>query len=83
MNYYTLPTIGTGTSDDPFRPDIPGGTPFVGNNNVDGTYLIATPVDLGIDTSKRTKQLPRQALEATANARGLQYNDVAKWLVGG
>lgn len=83
MNYYTVSMIGDGSEANPFRPDIPIGTSFAGSDSTDGTFLIATITDLGTDTINRTKQLPRQALEATANARGLLYNDVAKWFVGG
>lgn len=84
MNYYTLPKIGTGTNDDPFRPDIPNGTPFVGNIGSDGNYLIATTVDLGADTAQRVKQLPYQALQNACNAKGIPFDDVySKWFVGG
>jgi hypothetical protein len=83
MYHYTVNKIGTGTNDDPFRPDIPEGTPFVGNVGSDGEYLIATNVELS-DTTKRKRQLPRQALENACNAKGLMYDDVAnKWFVGG
>lgn len=82
MNYYTLPKIGTGTSDDPFRPDIPDGTPFVGNVGNDGEYLIATPADLPTKTG-RTKQLPYQALQNACNAKGIPFDEAYnKWFVG-
>lgn len=82
MYYYTVPVIGDGSEDNPFRPDLPEGTSFVGNIGSDGEYLVASPVDLA-DTTKRKKQLPRQALEATANAKGLKYDDVLMWFAGG
>lgn len=83
MNYYTCPKIGSGTSTDPYRPDIPDGTSFVGNIGSDGGYLIATTVDLGSDTTTRIKQLPIQALQNTCNAKGLPFDDVYnKWSVG-
>lgn len=79
MNYYTAPRIGSGTSDDPYRPDVPAGTSWVGNT--DGSdYLIATPANLS-ETAKRKRQLPRPALEAAAKARGLRYEDVSRWRV--
>lgn len=79
MNHYTLPRIGSGTDADPYRPDVPAGISWVGNTN--GTdYLIATPADLS-ETAQRKKQLPRQALENAANARGFAYDDVLKWSV--
>lgn len=79
MVYYTLPRIGTGTDEDPFRPDVEPGTSWVGAPN--GTdYLIATPSDLPAKTG-RTKRLPRQALENAAHARGIQYADLMRWRV--
>jgi hypothetical protein len=83
MNYYTLPKIGTGTNDDPYRPDIPDGTSFVGIIGSDGDYLIATPVELPTKAN-RVKQLPFQALQNSCSAKGLPFDDVYnKWNVGG
>lgn len=79
MNHYTVPRIGTGTADDPFRPDLPAGTSWVGNT--DGTdYLIATPADLS-DTTKRKRRLPEPPLREAAEARGFRYEDVTTWRV--
>lgn len=83
MNYYTLPRIGTGTDADPYRPDIPNGTSFVGTIGSDGEYLIMTPVDLPVKAN-RIKQLPIQGLQNACNAKGIPFNDVySKWFVGG
>ncbi|MBO0959563.1 hypothetical protein J1P26_07425 [Neobacillus sp. MM2021_6] len=81
MFYYTVKTIGSGTESDPFRPDLPEGTAFVGQEK-DGEYLVAVINELP-EQAGRKKQLPRQALEATAKAKGLTYDDVMKWNVGG
>lgn len=84
MYYYTVDKIGTGTNDDPIRPNIPDGTPFVGNIGSDGNYLIASTVDLGSDTQTRVKQLPYQALQNACNAKGIPFNDVYNvWKLGG
>jgi hypothetical protein len=84
MYYYTVDKIGSGTSDDPIRPNIPDGTPFVGNVGNDGNYLITSTVDLGADTEKRVKQLPTQALQNACNAKGIPFNDVYNaWKLGG
>ena len=80
MEYYTVKTIGSGTHDDPFRPDLPEGVDFVGYEK-DGEYLVAIKKELP-EQAGRKKQLPRQALEATAKAKGLTYNDVMSWFVG-
>lgn len=80
MTYYTAPRLGSGTAADPYRPDVPAETSWVGHTNgVD--YLIATPTDLPVKVG-RTKQLPRPALELAANARGRAYDDVLTWRVG-
>jgi hypothetical protein len=81
MEYYTTPMIGDGTPENPFRPDLPEGTSFSGQVK-DGEYLVVVPTVLA-ESTKRKKQLPRQALEATAKAKGLTYDDVMKWFVGG
>jgi hypothetical protein len=80
MEYYTVKTIGSGTENDPFRPDLPEGTAFVGHEK-DGEYLVAIMKALP-EQAGRKKQLPRQALEATAKAKGLTYDEVMKWFVG-
>lgn len=46
MNYYIVPSIGDGSEETPFRPDIPSGTSFVGNRSDDGTFIISTPEPL-------------------------------------
>jgi hypothetical protein len=81
MYYYTVKTIGTGTDIDPFRPELPEGTTFAGYEK-NGEFLVAISNDLPEQTGRK-KQLPRQALEATANAKGLTYDMVMKWSVGG
>lgn len=83
MNYYTVNKIGTGTNDDPFRPDVPSGTAYVGNVGSDDQYLIATTNDLGTDTFTQVKQLPTQALQNACNAKGIPFTDVYSiWNVG-
>lgn len=80
MNHFTLPRIGSGTDADPYRPDLPAGTSWVGST--DGAdYLIATDTNLP-DTASRKRRLPRQALENAAKARGRTYEDVMRWRVG-
>lgn len=81
MNYYTVSIIGSGSEIDPFRPNIPDNISFVGQlNGID--YLIATPHDLS-GWSQATYHMPRVALETICNARGLIYENVIEWNVGG
>lgn len=79
MNHYTVPRIGAGTDADPYRPDLPAGTSWVGNTN-GADYLVATPADLS-DTMKRKKLLPDPPLRQPAEARGFRFEDVATWRV--
>lgn len=82
MYYYTVDAIGSGTNLDPIRPDIPDGTPFVGCIGNDGGYLIVSTVDLGADTSTRTKQLPTQALQNACNSKGISFDTVYnEWVI--
>lgn len=82
MNYYTCPRIGTGTDTDPYRPDVPDGTNWVGQT--DGKdFLIATPKELPVAPGK-VKQLPWQAVENATKARGIKFDDMKnKWWVAG
>jgi hypothetical protein len=82
MYFYTVPKVGDGTELNPFRPDLPEGTPFVGNVGSDEEYLIALPIEL-VETTKMKRQLPRQALENACKAKGILYDDTQKWFVGG
>lgn len=76
MRYYTLPAIGTGTIDDPFRPDLPDGTSWVGTPH-DGSYLIATRSPIPPQTGRRERPDPT----AEAARRGLAIADVRRWWV--
>lgn len=81
LNYYTVPFIGTGTEDDPIRPDLPVGTPFAGSFN-GSDFLIATTANLS-GFGKAVQHMPLQALQTVCNARGLDINAVLTWNVGG
>ncbi len=82
LRYYTVPLIGTGTDEDPIRPDVPAGTSWVGNAISSRRYLIATPVDLP-PQADRTKREKRTQLEETAKGAGWRHEDVESWQVGG
>lgn len=81
MRYYTLPRLGTGTADDPYRSDVPAGTSWVGTVGSDGAYLIATSAPLP-SKSGRTERPDVDELRAAATQRGLRYEDVKTWRVG-
>lgn len=80
MRYYTVPTIGTGTYTDPYRPDLPTGTSWVGQDHPEGTYLIATPNALPAKAG-RTERPPVAQLANEASRRGLDTADVEQWWV--
>lgn len=75
MYYYVVPQIGTGTNDDPYRPDVDIGSNFVGQIGTDGNYIVAT---LTLQSAKtgRTQLFPVQALQNACDARGINCNDV-------
>jgi hypothetical protein len=83
MFYYTVKAVYKTFEDgsEGYAPDLPSGTPFVGQF-VNGEYLVAINKELP-EQAGRKKELPRQALEATANAKRLKYDDVMGWYVGG
>lgn len=75
MYYYSVSKIGSGTDSDPYRPNIPDGTDFVGNVSSDGTmYLIATSILISGYTTVID-------LQGTCTNFGLNYSDVQTWSV--
>lgn len=84
MKLLTVPAIGTGTDDDPIRPDLPAGTSFVGQHDAKtNTYLVAVP-DAAIVNAKagRTTLSTRKAQTDAMAARELSEADVNSWRVG-
>lgn len=84
MKYLTVPALGTGTEADPYRPDLPGGTPFVGAYDAaSGTYLVAVPDDATVPVKAgRTSLSTAKAKGDAIAARKLTANDVDSWRVG-
>lgn len=79
MYYYVLPKIGTGTNDDPYRPDVPVGISFVGNEIRDGVFLVGTPVKL---TGKSV--ITQAQIENYCYNNRIKTSDVLnKWFAGG
>lgn len=72
QHYYIVPRVGTGTDDDPYRPDVPDGTSWVGlANGVNHSYLIAAA-----DTIDGLTELTETNVREQCAARGLLVNDV-------
>jgi hypothetical protein len=81
MYYYVVNKIGTGTIDDPFRPDLDAGTSFVGNVGNDNKFIIATPTQQATKPG-RLQLPPIQQLKDACTARGINFDDVLnKWMV--
>ena len=83
MKLLTVPALGTGTDDDPIRPDLPAGTSFVGHHDPkSGTYLVAVP-DAAVVSAKtgRTTLSTRKAQTDAMAARSLKESDVQTWRV--
>ena len=81
MFYYVVKTIGDGTRLNPFRPNLPDGTSFVGIE-YKGFYLVGINEDLP-DSSTVKKQVTLSQIEQAAVSRGYTLADVQSWFVGG
>lgn len=84
MKLLTVPSLGTGTEDDPIRPALPVGTSFVGHHDPKtSTYLVAVP-DAAIFSAKagRTTLSTRKAQADAIAARELSEVAVNSWRVG-
>lgn len=83
MKYLTVPAFGSGTEDDPIRPDLPEGTSFVGQHDPEsGTYFVAVPkrTDVGVKAGRLELSTKKQKDGAVA-AWGLRTSDVDAWRV--
>lgn len=81
MYYYICPKIGTGTSSDPYRPDVDTETSFVGQIGLDDKFLILTPT---LQSPKIGRFLlpPIQQLQDACTARGIDFDDVTNnWFI--
>ena len=83
MKYLTVPAIGTGTDDDPIRPDLPAGVSFVGQHDPKtNTYLVAVPDGSTVAAKAgRTTLSARKAQTDAMAARALSERDVQTWRV--
>jgi hypothetical protein len=80
MFYYLVDKIGDGTRLNPFRPDLPNDTSFVGvPSDYSEVYLIATNVEL---SEVEQKILPMQMEEIAKITGWLKYKDILSWFVG-
>lgn len=76
MLYYSVAKVGTGTSDDPFRPDVPDGVSWVGGDCGD-MFIIGTDVAISVLTP-----LTDSELQSHCANNGIVYDDVVgKWYV--
>ena len=83
MKLLTVPAIGTGTDDDPIRPDLPSGTSYVGQHDPKtNTYIVAVPdgATISAKTGRTTLTTARQESDALT-ARNLSEATVNIWRV--
>lgn len=83
MKYLTVPAVGSGTEDDPIRPDLPEGTSFVGQHDPEsGTYFVAVPkrTDVGVKAGRRALATRKTQTDAMASMK-LREVDVANWRI--
>jgi len=83
MKLLTVPALGTGTEDDPIRPDLPAGTSYVGQHDAKtGTYLVAVPDGATVSAKAgRTALSTRKAQTDALAARNLSEATVNIWRV--
>lgn len=85
MNFYLVRRIGTGTGADPYRPDVPAGTSFVGVEH-QGVYLLGVEGELPPAPAGSTRQGPFPRLDdriqRAATARGRTIDELNVWRVG-
>lgn len=75
MYYYYVNQIGDGSRENPFRPNIPEGTNFVGMVTVDDMFLVAT--NDGIPNYNELADI-----QSFCQSHHVNYSDVLKWFVG-
>lgn len=77
MIFYVVPRIGDGSSENPYRPDLPEGTSFVGAWHGQNGYLVAVPAEIAGRTA-----LSEAERQTECAARGIAAEDVLTWSVG-
>lgn len=75
MFYYTVNATGDGSELNPFRPDLPEGMAFVGQEK-GGEYLVAVKEELP------GREALMETLESVAEEKDITYDDVTTWYVG-
>ena len=83
MKHLLVPALGIGTVSDPFRPDLPDGTAYVGTRDpATGTYLVAVPDAAAIPAKTGRVSLTTAKSKADAlTARRLSPAAVALWRI--
>ena len=81
---YIVPTLGSGTDIDPYRPDIPAGASFVGQHDPKtNTYLVVVPDTVTVSAKTGRKQLSTAREKSDElEARSLKSEDVNSWKIG-
>ena len=73
MFYYVVKTIGDGTEENSFRPNVPEGVSYV-CNYVGNSYLVGTITALN--------ETEITDLQTFCSSNNLIYEDISKWSVG-
>lgn len=77
MLYYSVAKAGSGTIDDPFRPNLPSGVSWVGQDCGDGTFLVAMDAAVSGLTP-----LTDSEVQNICTANGISFAEVTgKWNV--
>lgn len=84
MNFHLVQRIGTGTVDDPYRPDLPDGTSFVGVER-NAMYLVGVEDVLpapGPDSREGPFPRMNKRIQQAVTQRGRTIDELNVWRVG-
>lgn len=84
MNFYLVRRIGSGTATDPYRPDLPDGTSFVGIEH-NAMYLVGVEGELPPAAPDNTREGPfsrmHERIQQAVTQRGRTIDELNVWRV--
>ena len=81
MFWYMVKRIGTGTEDNPYRPDLPDGTSWLGQRK-GANYIIVTSTEI-LDGNGRERVMPAQIENALRGFDITREEVLQRWQLHG
>lgn len=82
MNFYLVRRVGTGTTEDPHRPDLPDGTSWVGVEH-QNVYLVGVEGELPAPGPGSTREGPfprtHERIKQAVTLRGRTLDELDVW----